>query len=162
MKKLDLRYSMTYEEAKEAFYALATRRSRGSRIAVSVILVAICVSMLAMYAYSKTGIHYLFLAVCSIAMLFYVIYQPALAARRGASKVSKTGGEYHIILNEDGSCELPDGTKLDMGADKYARAIETDNVFAVRFDGEHTVCIPKRILKDKEEVFIREHFDIKS
>lgn len=156
MKTIDLEYTLSYQEAYEAFYVLASRRSSRTRNITACLLTAVAVVMLALFARSKIGVHYLFLAVCAIALLFYVLYQPVISAKRGASNVARTAGKYKIKLSSDGTIEFPDGTRMDIKGDKNSRTIETDEVFAMRIDQYHTVCIPKRILNRKETDFIKQ------
>lgn len=155
MKKLDLKYKLSYQEAYDAFYVLASRRSRRTRLLTGAVLAAISAGMLVMYGLNRTGFHYLFLAVCSIALLFYIIYQPVIGARRGARQVARADGTYHVVLHEGGTIDLPGENGLSIRGDKFSRAVETDTVFAIRIDAGHTVCIPKRILKGSEEDMIR-------
>ena len=155
MDKLELQYTLSYQEAYETFYVLASRRSSRTRIITAVLLTAIAIIMLVLFANNGIKIHYLFLAICSIALLFYVLYQPIITAKHGAAKVQKAGGKYRIILFSDGKIRFPNGEELCLKEDKYSRVIETENVFAMRIDAYHTVCVPKRILKEKDEQFIR-------
>lgn len=155
MKKIDLKYKLTYQEAYETFYVLASRLSRKTRIAIGVVLTVITAVLLVLFAMDGTRAHYLFLAICSVALLFYILYQPVISARRGARQVERTSGTYHVILHEDGTIDLPGEKNLKIKGDKYARIIETDSVFAMRVDTQHTICIPKRVMKDADEKFIR-------
>ena len=82
MKKLDLKYRLTYDEAYETFYTLASRRSRRTTTIICAILAAAAAVLLVLYGMDSIKIHYLFLAICSIALLFYIIYKPVLSARR--------------------------------------------------------------------------------
>ena len=155
MKKLDVTYQLSYDEAFEAFKVLASRRSPAVRNAIIAILVVIAVVMLVLYGVNGIGIHYLFLAIISIVLLAYIIYHPVLSAKRGANGVARARGKYHVVLHDDGTMDLPREEGIKLHGDKYSRIIETDNVFAIRPDGEHTVCIPKRILNNKETEFVR-------
>ncbi|MBR2188758.1 MAG: YcxB family protein [Eubacterium sp.] len=154
-EQITLNYQLTKDEAYEAFYLHASRRSRTVKLIVSAVLTALAVILLGFYALDSRRIHMLFLAVCAIALLFYILYQPVLQAKRGARLVEKAGGKYRIILHRDGRIVLPDGGVLNMSGDKYARAVETDTIFALRPDAQHTICIPKRILSEDEAEFIR-------
>ena len=155
MNKVDLKYKLTYQEAYEAFYVLASRLSRKIRILISVILTAIAAVLLVLFAMESTRAHYFFLAICSVALLFYILYQPVISARRGARQVERVNGTYHVIVHEDGTIDLPGEKNLKVKGDKYARTIETDEVFALRIDAQHTICIPKRVMKDADEELIR-------
>lgn len=156
MKKLDLTYQLTYEEAYEAFRVLASRRRRSTRIAASCVIVVAAITLLVLYGMDGVKIHYLFLAVCCIAVLFYLVYQPVISAKRGAANVAKAAGTYHIILYENGTIDLPGEKGISIHGDKFARSVETDKVFALRPDPQHTICIPKRLLKDRDADMIRD------
>ena len=154
-EQLKLNYSLTEDEAFQAFYLLASRRSGIMKWIVSAVLAALTLVLLVFYAADSRRVHLLFLAVCAIALLFYILYQPLLRAKRGARRVGKTGGRYQITLYQDGRISLPGEDTLKLSGDKYARAIETDMIFALRPDAQHTICIPKRILPAEEADFIR-------
>ncbi len=154
--KLNLEYKMSYQEAYDAFLLLASRRRKSATILFVIALTAIAVVLLILFALDPRKVHYLFLAVIAILLLFYIIYQPALSARRGAKNVAKTNGIYKISLDESGRIGLPDKSILLFGEDKHARAAETDTIFALRVDKDHTICIPKRILGKNQEVQVRQ------
>ncbi len=158
MDKLELQYTILYQEAYEAFYVLASRRTIRTRNITAALLTVITVVMLVLYAKDGIGIHYLFLAICSVALLFYILYQPVISAKRGASKVEKTAGEYKISFYSDGTIQFPNGESLIINEDKYSRVVETEKVYALRINANYTVCIPKRILKKEDEEFIRVMF----
>ena len=151
-----LQYRLTYQEAYDTFYLLASRQSKKTRIFLGICLTAIAIVLLVLFGMDGRKVHYFFLALIAILLLFYLIYHPALRARAGAANVAKTNGLYKITLNEAGQIRLPGNQTLRFGEDRYARAVETDTVFALRIDTQHTLCIPKRILKNHEIEQIRE------
>ena len=155
MKKLDLKYRLTYDEAYETFYALASRRSRKTTLIICAIIAVIAAVLLVLYGMDSRKVHYLFLAGCSIILLFYILYKPVLSARKGASSVAKAAGEYHVTVYDNGTIDLPGEKGIDIHGDKYSRSVETDTVFAIRPDSQHTICIPQRILKDKDRDLLR-------
>ncbi len=154
----DLRftYKLTYQEAYDTFYLLASRQSKRTRILLGICLTAAAVCLLILFAADSRGIHYLFLAAIAILLLFYLLYHPVLSARKGARNVAKANGTYQITVNGSGRIRLPGNQTLQFGEDKYARAVETDSIFALRIDTQHTLCIPKRILKEREILQIRQ------
>lgn len=156
--KFDLHftYKLTYQEAYDTFYLLASRQSKRTKTLLGICLTAVAVCLLILFAADSRGIHYLFLAVIAILLLFYLLYHPLLSARKGAKNVAKTNGTYKITVNESGRIQLPGNQTLQFGEDKYARAVETDSIFALRIDTQHTLCIPKRILKEREILQIRQ------
>jgi hypothetical protein len=91
---------------------------------------------------------------CAALMLF-VMYAPALKARRGARAVARTGGTYCYVLSAADGIILNNGQAVPLDGDPDARAIESARVFAIRPDREHSFCIPKRVLKEEEITAIR-------
>lgn len=152
------KYEPSYKEAYDTFYALAFRRNRKAILVTNILLTAISIGLLIFFAMDPRRVYALFLAVIAILLLFYIIYHPALSARKGASKVMKAHGYYKFTVHGSGQIDLPDGQKLKFGDDKYARAVETDIVFAIRADSQTTLCIPKRLLSKQEMEKIREIF----
>lgn len=150
-----LQYRLTYQEAYDTFYLMAFRQSKRTRLLFGICLTAITVLLLVFFALDSRTVYNLFLALIAILLLFYLIYHPTLAARRGAAKVAKTNGLYRITVHSSGQIDLPGNQTLKYGEDKYARAAETDSIFALRIDTQNTLCIPKRILQENEVQEIR-------
>ena len=150
-----LRYQLSYQEAYDAFRLLALRQSRRTRIILGVCLTAAAVGLLIYFALDPLRIFALLLALIAILLLFYLIYHPALSARRGAAKVAKQHGTYEVTVCGSGQIDLAGGTSLQYGEDKFARTIETDTIFAVRADQYTTICIPKRLLTNPDIEKIR-------
>lgn len=149
------RYSLTYDEAYEAFYLLAFKRSKKFKMAIGAALTLIAAVLLIGFVKDPTAVHFFFLAILSILLLFYLIYMPALHARRGAKEVKKTKGTYQIRFTEGGKVTTPTGT-FSLAGDKNARALETKNLFVIRTDTAQTFCLPKRIMKEQEILEIRQ------
>lgn len=154
--ELVFEYRLTRQEAYDTFYLLASRLSKRTKRLFFAGLTGVSVSLLILFGMDSRKIHYLFLALIAILLLFYVLYYPVLCAKKGAENVARTDGIYRVELNADGLIRLPPGQVLEYGSDQYARTVETDRIFAVRIDGQHTVCIPKRILKESEISRLRE------
>lgn len=155
VKMQKFQYTLTYDEAFEAFYLLTFRRTKRTRILAEIMLTVIAVIMLILYALKPIRIHYLYLTVIAILLLFYLLYYPYAKARKGAKSVVAAKGTYQVGVSSDGKLHF--GKKaVPLKGDKYARAIETKNSFIVRPNQETTVCIPKRILSKSNEDFIRE------
>lgn len=146
-----LNYRLTYNEAYQSFYLLANKWKGEQKIIVGIILTVVAVIMLILRYRDPTAFHYSYIALLATLLLFYLVYGPVSKARRGARKVKKQNGSFKIEISKDGKIILPDGEAIDLSSDKDARVIETDDIFAVRPDGRHTFCIPKRILKEDEE-----------
>lgn len=154
--KQTFQYQLTYREAYDASYLLASRQSRRTKFFLGVCLTAISVFLLILFAMDGRRVQDLFLALIAVMLLFYLIYHPVLCARKGARNVERINGMYKVTVTGSGQFFLPDGQSLQFGKDKYARAVETDTVFALRIDRQNTLCIPKRILKASEVCQIRQ------
>lgn len=148
-KKLEFEYQLKYEESYETFYLLSMKGGKQARNILAVILTVIAVAMLLLYYQDSSRIHYFFIAILDIALLYYLIYVPALKAKKGAKKVSRQRGIYRIELTDDG--KIRSGKEcIPIRGDKDARVIETERIFAIRPDRLHTFCLPKRILREEE------------
>ena len=151
-------YQLQYQEAYETFYLLASKRSRRTNRLIGICLTVITAVLLLLYGLDSRKIHYLFLAFISILLLFYLIYSPVLKARKGATAVDRQHGYYKAGFSEDGAITLPSSEPLRLSEDPHSRVIETETIFAIRADREHTICLPKRILEETQERDLREHF----
>lgn len=154
-KKLEFTYQLTYEESYETFLVLSMRQSRRVRNILAAVLTVIAVVMLVLYYLNSNGFHYFVIAVLDILLLAYLIYVPALKAKKGAKAVSRQKGTYKMELTEGGNIRSQGGT-IPLAGDKDARAVETEKVFALRPDRVHTFCLPKRILTPEETDRVRE------
>lgn len=159
-KKLEFEYKLTYEESYETFYLLSMKWGKAKRNILAAVLTAIAVVMLILYYQDSRGIHYFFLAILAIMLLAYLLYVPALKARKGAIRVSRQNGKYRIELTRDGRIRAGKEV-VELKGDKDARVIETDTIFIIRPDRVHTFCLPKRILSEEEVTEVREILDIK-
>lgn len=149
-------YTLSYDEAYEAFYRLAFKRSRKFQLAAGIVLTAAAVLMLVLFALDPRKVMDLFLAIIAILLLFYLIYFPVLKAKRGARSVAKAQGTYKVEITDMGTISIPRMKPIDIDGDRDARAVETDELFIIRPDTAHTYCIPKRVMKDKEAYGVRE------
>lgn len=154
-KKLEFVYKLTYEESYETFLALSMKQKKRTRYILAALMTAIAVAMLVLYWLDSSRVHYFVIAVLDILLLSYLVYVPALKAKKGAKAVSRQNGTYKIELTEEGAIRSQ-GQTIPLKGDKDARAIETENVFALRPDRMHTFCLPKRILTPVETVRVRE------
>ena len=149
-------YKLSYDEAYEAFTALAFKRSKTFQISAGIALTAAAVFLLVSFALDNTKVMNLFLALIDVLLLFYLIYFPVLKARKGARSVAKADGIYKIEITDTGTIRLPNAEPIDLDGDKDARAVETDTIFVIRPDTGHTFCIPKRVMNEKEVYGVRE------
>lgn len=149
-------YNLNYDEAYDTFLLLSRKWSKKISIIIGIALTVIAVVMLVLNFLDNRKVHYFFIAIIAVLLLFYLIYVPVLKAKRGANKVQKQKGTYKIQVTSRGKIVLPRKDAIDLAGDKDARAIETQKLFAVRTDGTNTFCFPKRIMKENEIEGIRE------
>lgn len=119
-------------------------------------LTALAVGLLIAYYLDSRKIHYFYIAILTVLLLFYLIYAPVIRGKHGARKVMRAGGTYGVSLTKDGRVVMADGSSIDMAGDKNARFIETASSFIIRADNIHTFCLPKRIMSDAEILEVRE------
>ena len=151
-------FQLQYQEAYDTFYLLSSKHGRKYNAVIGICLTLIASILLIFYALDSRKVHYFYLAVISILLLFYLIYSPVIKAKKGASAVVKNNGYYEIGFTEKGILHLPSSESILLSEDKHSRVVETDTIFAIRADKEHTVCLPKRILQDVQESQLRELF----
>ena len=149
-------YKLSYEEAYQAFAALAFKRSKRFQLIIGAVLTLAAVLMLVLFAMDNRKIMDLFLAIIAILMLFYLIYYPVIKAKRGARSVAKTNGTYKIEITDMGTISIPNTKPIDLEGDKDSRTVETDDLFVIRPDSGHTFCIPKRIMSSVQINGVRE------
>ena len=147
---LTFTYQLSYDEIYEAFFLLSMKWSKKTRMVLTGALTVIAICFLVLFAFNRNKFHYFFLAVVDIFLLSYLVYIPALKARRGAKKVCSQKGSYHVKLTEKG--QIISGNKsIAIAGDANARAIETASSYIIRPDGQHTFCIPKRVMSIQEQ-----------
>lgn len=157
-------YRLSYQEAYDTFYLLATRLTGRKKVIYGILLTAIAVLSLIFYGLDTRKVHLCLLAIFAAALLFYLLYYPALAARKGAAKVAKLAGNYQFTINQLGQITLPqpESSKnpciVTLGEDKHSRVLETDSIYAIRADAQTTLCLPKRILKKEQKTNLDQMF----
>lgn len=134
----------------EAFRSLNEKWGPKASKIVTVLLTAVTVFLLLSYMVDRTKVNYFFLALVSIAVLFYIIYVPFLKAKKGAAAVARQGGSYKVTITRLGQITPSQSEAIDLNGDRDARTIETSRLFVIRPDSAHTFCIPKRAMKEKE------------
>lgn len=154
-KNLKFEYRLKYEESYETFYLLGMKWGEKKRNILAILLTVIGVIMLAGYYRDSQKIHYFFISLLDILLLYYLIYVPVLKAKKGARAVGRQGGIYKVELTREGKVRTGNDS-VDLNGDADARAIETDSIFIVRPDRMHTFCLPKRIMTEKEIQEVRE------
>ncbi len=154
-------YKLTFDEAFEAFLLLAEKRSRRTRYILACALMVLAAAFVVAYALNPTNLNYFFLPLCAVAVFFLIIYYPRLKAAKGAKKVARLGGTYKVSLSSDGYLTPTGEAAIALSGDKNARAFETDGLFVIRPDSQHTFCFPKRCMSGKEIALTRETLESK-
>ncbi len=154
-ERLEFTYNLKFDEIYEALLLLNKKCGKKTEKVLVILLTIIAVSLLGGYYVDGRRIHFFFLAILDIMLLFYLIYVPELKAKSAAKKISRQKGTYRIRFTEEGTI-VTEMEKIDLIGDKDARTIETKNVFIIRPDSTHTLCLPKRILTEVEKEDIRE------
>ena len=152
---LSFRFSLTYEEAREAFLLIIDRRSPAVRKCMGGILLLLAVLCVYLYGIQPYGLQFALTGLLFAFFSFLVYAQPSLKAGRSARKVATAGGTYALVLSEKGYVLLPGEGKLSLKGDSRSRAFETDALFAIRPDRFHTICLPKHALKEPETEQVR-------
>ena len=153
---VSLRYSLSYDEAFDAFLLLSARGSKRHRDITAVALIVLAALLTVLYAFYPYQLEYFFLAVLALATFGGVMYYPRIKAHAGAKRVAKARGVYKVDLSTAGRLRTADWTCLELSGDKDARAFETEALFVLRPDRQHTFCLPKRIMAEHEIDLIRE------
>ncbi len=151
-----IQYQASYDELKEAFSLLVDKRSKRSRRIVGGLWLAAAIVLVILYAREPIGIHYAFMALVSAVFATLVWGYPDIKASLAARKVAKRKGTYKIKVRSDGYI-IPYGQEaLSLAKDKKSRAFETDRLFAVRPDFNHSIYLPKRAMDQVRISFVRE------
>ncbi len=153
-QSFEFSYKLSYEECYETFLLLSMKWSRKIRKLIGGLLILITIILLAGYFFDSTKIHYFVMSILAILLLYYLIYVPVLKAKKGAIKVSKAKGTYKVKITEDGMV-VTDTESMPLASDKDARAIETEQLYILRPDRMHTICLPKRVMNEQEKEAIR-------
>lgn len=152
---LAFRFTLTYEEIREAFLMIIDRRSRTSRLAMNISLFLLALVCVCLYALYPQGLQFALMACLFAFFSFLVCVYPSWKAGRAARIVVKKGGTYKFSLSSEGYFILPGGEKLLLKGDSRSRAFETDTLFAVRPDRYHTICLPKRVIRTSDLIQVR-------
>lgn len=156
VKSLQLSYVLTYDEALSSFLFVATRRSETSRKILSVVLLSLAAALIVFYGLYPYHLEYMALALLSLALWVMVVPYPSYKAKRGARAVARAKGTYQVELFSDGYIQPWVSQRLPLSGDKAARGCETEQLFVLRPDSQHTFCLPKRAMKPAEIDFVRQ------
>jgi len=149
-------YSISYDEAYAAFKLLSNRIAPKYRTVISIVLIGVAVVLIALYAINPYNLEYFLLPALCLALYMGIVYYPETKARSGARKVASIKGVYKIELFASGYIKPFGEQKLPLSNDKWARAFETEALFALRPDRTHTFCLPKRIMSEEQAIFVRQ------
>jgi hypothetical protein len=154
-KRITFKYSLSYDEAYDAFLILSARGRKRTRDAVAVILMILAAALTVLYAFHPYHIEYFLLALLVLATFGGVVYYPKIKAHVGAKRVEKARGVYDVEFLAEGYIKTPDGSCLEMSGDKDARVFETETLFVLRPDRQNTFCLPKRVMSDQDISLVR-------
>lgn len=155
-KKYTFRYQLTYDEAYNAFLALALRWGKKVRYGMMGFVVLLTVIMMIMYIMHPDRFYYFLIVIMAVLLTAYIFYSPVLRARKGARSVMKLKGTYEVSLTTDGKVSLAGDEPRALDADKNTRALELADSFAIRLDAVTILCIPKRIMNDTQKESVRQ------
>lgn len=155
IEKVRFRYKMTYDEVYEAFYLILDRRGSTARYVVSGILGLVSVGCILGYAKRPENITYSFLALLCAVFMLWLLSGIHIKAKKAAKRVCKNNGMYEVEIRENGYIYLNPNNRVKINGDKGSRGYETEKIFAVRTDRDHTFCLPKRMMNSREEAFVR-------
>lgn len=156
MNSYSFNYSLSYDEAYEAFKNISERGNAKLRKLATIGVACIAVFLLVGFALDSTKIHFIYTAFFAVTILALLVYGPVVRARKGAAKVAKINGSYQVRITDAGQVILPRMNPAPLAVDKNSRAIETENIFVIRTDSSTTICLPKRMMKNGQEDEIRQ------
>ena len=154
-RKIKLTYSLTYEETYDAFYLLASKWSRKTRAVLGPSLITMAATLIVLYAFNPHQLEYFIVPLLALAVYAQVICGPAVRAARGAKSVASARALFRVSVNAAGFIENENGSRVRVCGDRYARAVETVDLFALRADARNTFCLPKRAMTTFETDFLR-------
>lgn len=156
VSSIRLHYELHFDEVYEALLLIIDRRRVNSRRCMGIFLFLLALVCVVLYGRTPYGIQFALMALLFAVFSFLVLAYPQLKAQTGARAIIRRGGRYQIELLSDGWIALPNGDQVDLAGDKSGRTLETRELFALRPDRLHTLCIPKRILNDGQTQQIRQ------
>ena len=154
-KKYKFRYSLTYQEAYDAFLALAMRYTKKVKYGLMAAIVLITVICMVMFITNPERFYVFFMVIFAVLMTAYLFYMPVIKAKKGACQVARINGTYEVTITSAGRIVLA-GEEDDLKQDKNSRAVELKESFAIRVNSYTTVCIPKRVMRESQIEAVRE------
>ena len=154
-KVINVQYQPTYDELKEAIALLVEKRSKRSRRVVGCLWLIAALICLVLYIREPIGLHYAFGALVGSVTATLVWGYPDIKAAAEAKKILKKKGTYKLQIRSDGYV-IPYGLDpLSLSEDKKSRAYETDRLFSIRPDLNHSIYLPKRAMDKNRIEFTR-------
>ncbi len=154
-KKYTFRYSLSYQEAYDAFLALAMRYTKKVKYGLMTAIVAVTVCCMVMFIMNPDRFYVFFMIIIAVLMTAYLFYMPVIKAKKGASQVARINGTYEVGITSTGKIILA-GQEDDLKQDKNSRAVELKDSFAIRLNSYTTVCIPKRTMRESQIDAVRD------
>lgn len=131
-------------EEEEICGAVIALQSGKGRRRMAAALGAAGVLMLALCALRPENLAYSLLAILSAAEMGFVLYQPVRQAKKMAKQFR--GRRCRVSLSGDGYLYTEEEGRIRAAENAKARAVETEEVFALRPDRRRLFILPKRCL----------------
>jgi hypothetical protein len=153
---MTFRYSLTGEEALDGLKAVADPHRRLRMILLACFLILSGMLLAASIPVRQEGkiVYEVLSAVCA-GMTILLLNNHAGHLRRAAKAASFQGNRYEVTIGDEGWIRTRNGTAVPIRQDRGSRLIETDMVYVIRPDRQHTFVIPKPAVKEaqKEKIF---------
>ena len=99
-----------------------------------------------------------YMIIVCVILTAWVFYYPVIKARKGAKQVARIRGTYDVTITDEGMVSFAGNPETPLAYDKYSRAVELSDSFAVRVDSGTTFCIPKSAMRPSQIEAVREIF----
>ncbi len=155
-KTIKVTYKNNYDDVMEALTLLAGWAEGKAKTVNLVIIGAIAVVYIILFARNPGNLVYFMVAFLVIFALICVYYMPLYRRQKIARETHKLNGTYVVTFNGDGFVTSGREGQINVHSDKTARAVESDRLYVIRLENFYTFCIPKRCLSQDEDQFIHD------
>lgn len=155
-KKINVQYTLPYKDIYETFLILM-RRGKGVIYQIlSVVIISAGIFFLFLLFRNPARIDYSISALLAAFAIIASKCYPQYKARKNALRLSRIKGHYDITIYMQGIIQSKEEPGISLQSDRKARAFETERLFIVRPDANHTYSIPKTALSDSDVLFVRQ------